>query len=83
MRGSSRNLNKFSDKIANQIRSILHTHWPKEQQDSLKTLQKIAVAFKKSVEEKDDLEGIISSSAQELEQLSTGAEAIGRALLRS
>ncbi len=65
----TRDLTKFSEKIANQIRRIIHSQWPKEEQKHLKVLQKVAVAIMKAIEEKDDLQTVISSSASELEKL--------------
>ncbi len=66
----TRNLTKYAEKIANQVRRILHQHWPREENKHLKVLQKVAVALMRSIEEKDDLEGTVSSAAQELEKLS-------------
>jgi hypothetical protein len=65
----TRDLTKFSEKIANQIRRILHSQWPKEEQKHLKVLQKAAVAIMKAIDEKDDLQNVISSTASELEKL--------------
>jgi len=66
----SRNLIKYSEKVVNQIRRILHQHWPREEIKHLKVLQKVAVALMKAIDEKDDLPGVVSSVAQELEKLS-------------
>jgi len=38
----TRQVNKNSEKIVNQIRRILHTNWPKVKEDNLKPLQKQA-----------------------------------------
>ena len=65
----TRDLTKFSEKIAAQIRRIIHSQWPKEEQKHLKTLQKVAVAIMKAIEEKDDLQNTISGAASELEKL--------------
>lgn len=66
----TRDLVRFSQKIVNQIRRVLHSNWPREEKKNLLVLQKIGVAIMKAIEEKDDLPGIISSAAQELEKLS-------------
>lgn len=66
----TRDLTKFSEKIVNQIRRVLHSHWSREQQVHLKVLQKVAVAIMKGIEEKGDLNGIIAGSADTLEKLS-------------
>jgi hypothetical protein len=65
----TRHLVQSSETIINQIRRILHTHWPQEHEDGLKRLQKVAVAISKAIEDQDDLEGILQSGSQELEGL--------------
>jgi hypothetical protein len=59
-----------SEVIVNQIRRILHSNWPKEEEKHLKQLQKIGVAIAKAMEEKDDLEATIAACQQALEDLS-------------
>lgn len=66
----SRDLTRFSEKIVNQIRRILHSQWPREEKKHLMHLQKVGVAIMKAIEEKDDLSTVISSAASELETLS-------------
>ena len=66
----TRQLVRNAETIVNQIRRILHSNWPKEEEKSLKQLQKIGVAIAKAVEEKDDLEAIMAASQGELEDLS-------------
>lgn len=66
----SRDLTRFSEKIVNQIRRILHSQWPREEKKHLLSLQKIAVALMKAIDEKDDLSSVVSSAASELEKLS-------------
>lgn len=65
----SRSLVRYSEKIVNQIRRVLHTHWPKDELKFLKPLQKIGVAMMKAIEEREGLEEIISGSAGELEKV--------------
>lgn len=66
----TRDLTRFSEKIVDQIRTILHSQWDKEEQHNLKKLQKIGVAIMRSIEEKDDLKAIIASATHELEKMS-------------
>lgn len=66
----SRQLNKFAERVVARIRRILHSNWPQTEEESLKRLQKVAVALMKGIEEKDqDLPGVIQSVQQELQQL--------------
>ena len=65
----SRSLVRYSEKIVNQIRRVLHTHWPKDELKFLKPLQKIGVAMMKAIEEREGLEEIVSGSAGELEKV--------------
>lgn len=60
---------KSTETIINQIRRILHSNWPKEEDDTLKQLQKIGVALAKSVEDKDNLEGTLQAAQQALENV--------------
>lgn len=65
----SRDLIRFSERIVNQIRRVLHSNWPREEKKHLAVLQKVGVALMKAIEEKDDLQGVISSSNSMLEKL--------------
>jgi hypothetical protein len=65
----SRSLVRYSEKIVNQIRRVLHTHWPKDELKFLKPLQKIGVAMMKAIEEREGLEEIIAGSTGELEKV--------------
>lgn len=65
----SRQQSENAEKIVNQIRRILHTHWGEKQKKNLKKLQGIGVAIMKSIEEKGDVQDVLSSSSQELEQV--------------
>ena len=65
----TRQLVKNAEGVINQIRRILHTNWPKEEDKNLEQLQKIGVAIANAVEEKDDLSGILAGAQAELEQL--------------
>lgn len=65
----SRDLTRFSERIVNQIRRILHSNWPREEAKHLKLLQKAGVALMKAIDEKDDLPETISGVATILEKL--------------
>ena len=65
----TRSLVRYSEKIVNQIRRVLHTHWPKDELKFLKPLQKIGVAMMKAIEEREGLEEIVAGSAGELEKV--------------
>jgi hypothetical protein len=65
----TRDLIRFSERIVNQIRRILHSNWPREEKKYLKSLQKVGVALMKAIEDKDDLPGTISGSVSVLEKL--------------
>lgn len=67
----TRDVIRFSQRIVNQIRRILHSNWAKEERSHLQVLQKIGVAIMNSIEKKDDLPGTISGAAAELEKLVT------------
>lgn len=65
----TRDLTRFSERIVNQIRRILHSNWPREEKKHLATLQKVGVAVMKAIEEKDDLPGTIAGITTLLEKL--------------
>ena len=62
---------RLADDIVNRIRKVLHGQWSVKQQKHLETLQKAAVALKKTIEDKGDIKEMIPNVAQELEGLST------------
>lgn len=66
----ARHLVRTAEKLVNDIRKILHSHWEQQQQKHLKELQKIAVAIQKTIDEKGDLREIIPSATQSLQILS-------------
>jgi hypothetical protein len=55
--------------IANQIRRILHGSWEEEDVKYLKRLQKVGVALMKAIDEKEDMEEVISSCGAEMQKL--------------
>jgi hypothetical protein len=66
----ARHLVSNSETIVNQMRRIIHTHWPQSEEPKLKSLQKCAVAIKKAIEEKDDLAPVLKACQQNIEQMS-------------
>ena len=59
-----------AEDVANQIRKILHTSWPRSEHKYLKVLQKCGVALMKAIEDKGDLSDVFNSVRSELEKLS-------------
>jgi hypothetical protein len=59
-----------AEDVANQIRKILHTSWPRSEYKHLKVLQKCGVALMRAIEDKGDLSDIFNSVRSELEKLS-------------
>lgn len=66
----TRHLLSNAQTIVNQIRRIIHTHWPQSEENGLKTLQKCGVAIMRAIEEKDDLPGVLKACQAHLEALS-------------
>jgi hypothetical protein len=66
----ARQLIRNAESIANQIRKVLHTSWPRSEHKHLKTLQKCGVALMKTIEDKGDLSDTFNSVRVELENLS-------------
>ena len=65
----ARHLVSNAQTIVNQIRRIIHTHWPQSERPSLETLQKCAVAIMKAIDEKDDLKGVLKACQSHIEAL--------------
>ena len=68
----ARQILKASQGIVNQIRRVLHETWPDTEMDSLKTLQAIGVALSKAIDENADLNDVVASAVEELQQASSG-----------
>lgn len=66
----SRHLTKLAEDMVNQIRKILHGSWSPKYHRHLKELQKVAVALKKTIEEKGDLKEILPAASAAIQQLS-------------
>lgn len=64
-----RQLVKHTENIVSMIRRILHSSWPKKNQQHLKGLQKVGVALAKAIEEEGQLSDILKSSDQELQSI--------------
>lgn len=67
----ARHIIRTADSIVNQIRIILHSQWSPRQQKHLEDLQRVAVALKKTIEEKGDIKEVIPAAVRELESIST------------
>lgn len=65
----ARHLVSNAQTIVNQMRRIIHTHWPQSEKPGLETLQKCAVAIMKAIEEKDDLQGVLKACQAHLESM--------------
>ncbi len=61
---------RSAEVIANQIRKILHTSWPRSEHKYLKVLQKCGVALMKAIDEKGDLPDVFNSIRVPLEDMS-------------
>lgn len=66
----SRHLTKLGEDLVNQIRKILHSRWSGKNEKNLRELQKIAVAIKKTIEDKGDLREILPTATQVMQNLS-------------
>jgi len=66
-----RHITKLVEDIVNQLRKILHSQWSPSQKKFLQEVQKIAVALMKTIEDKGDLQEIIPTAIQALEQIVT------------
>jgi pyruvate/2-oxoglutarate dehydrogenase complex dihydrolipoamide acyltransferase (E2) component len=65
----TRHLNRLADQVVNQIRKILHGEWAARNHQHLEDLQKIAVAIKKTIEEKGDLKEVLPAAVQAAQKL--------------
>ena len=66
----ARHLVSNAEGIVNQIRRIIHTHWPEREEPKLKTLQKCAAAVMRAIEDKDDLQNILKACQSNIEEIS-------------
>lgn len=71
----ARHLVSNAEAIVNQIRRVVHTHWPEEDQPKLLVLQRCGVAVMRAIEEKDDLPAVLKACQSNLEEISGGSVA--------
>lgn len=71
----ARHLVSNATTIVNQIRRIVHTHWPENDEPKLLVLQKCGVAIMRAIEEKDDLESVLRACQPNIEEISGGSTA--------
>ena len=64
----SRIVSKNAESIVDQIRRIIHTKWPDSEKNNLENLQACGVAIMKCIEEKDDLEMVLSACINTLQK---------------
>lgn len=65
----TRNLVRYSQNIANNIRNLVHSHWTDDLIDHLKVLQKAGVAILKGIEESSNLLDNIKAARSAIEEL--------------
>jgi len=65
----TRNLVRYSQNIANNIRNLIHSHWTDDLVVHLEELQKVGVAILKGIEESSNLLETIKSARSILEEL--------------
>jgi HPt (histidine-containing phosphotransfer) domain-containing protein len=63
----TRQLVKSSQRIVDQIRKILHDSWSDKEERTLKELQKVGVAISKAIDSNGDLEEILNTSVEVLQ----------------
>jgi hypothetical protein len=66
----TRHLVSNAQAIVNQIRRVIHTHWPQSEEPNLLTLQRCGVVIMKTIDEKGDLVEILKSCQQHLSRIS-------------
>lgn len=65
----SKDKNTYSDRISSDIKSLLRKNWPKEEIKYLGKLQAVAVAIKKTIEERGSLEDLLPNVIEELQNI--------------
>jgi hypothetical protein len=70
----TRQLTKATDGIVKQIRRIIKDEWPDTELPTLQTLQRVAVALAKAIDENADLKDVIAGATQELQKASGDLE---------
>jgi hypothetical protein len=70
----TRQLTKATDGIVKQIRRIIKDEWPDTELPVLQTLQRVAVALAKAIDENADLKEVVAGAVQELQKASGDLE---------
>jgi hypothetical protein len=65
----NRKMTKVSLRIVNQIRAIIHDQWGDVATPFLPILQRVGVAMMKAIEEKGDINEVLASAGEELENI--------------
>ena len=65
----TRHFNRLVDELVNEMRKVLHNQWSAQNQKYLEEIQKVAVALKKTLEDKGDLKEIFPAALQTLQGL--------------
>lgn len=65
----TKQLVRNAERVVNQIRRILHTNWGSDSRQSLEVLQRVGVAIKKAIEEKSDLQEMLTNCANEMQDM--------------
>lgn len=63
----TKQLVRNAERVVNQIRRILHTNWGTDSLDELKMLQRVGVAIKQAIEDKNDLNEVLGNAANEIQ----------------
>ena len=65
----TRHFNRLVDELVNEIRKVLHGQWNSQNHGFLGDLQKVAVALKKTLEDKGDMKEIFPAAVQTMQGL--------------
>lgn len=65
----SRHFNRLTDEIVNELRKVLHGDWGSNNQQYLSDIQKVAVALKKTLEDKGDIKEVFPAAVQSMQSL--------------
>lgn len=65
----TRHFNRLVDELVNELRKVLHSQWSAQNHKYLSEIQKIAVALKKTLEDKGDLKEIFPAAVQVMQGL--------------
>ena len=65
----TRHLVSNAQEIVNQMRRVIHTHWPQSEESKLIVLQKCGVAIMSAIENKGDLASVLNACQQNIEEI--------------